>query len=276
MHGWNFADDRAPSLVVGNRRGITPYHGTHCAGTIAANTNNCRGIAGIAGRWFSSHGCSTSSAPAPPPLSDDDDGAPGSVRLMIAVTFGESRTGGFAEAIAYAADNGASVSSNSWAYALPGLYDRAVIEAIDYFNAKTHGFVVFAAGNKNSSSDYYPASSPSVVSVAAVDKDNLKYARSNFGPWVDLAAPGVDVLSTQFDDGYARLSGTSMACPHVTGVLALAKTHAPHLPRHIMLACLHNSTDALDSRFDLGKGLLNATRFLACVQQADDAEKSTT
>merc|ERR1719261_442559 len=128
-HGYNHADDTGDDLM-GNH-----WHGTHCAGTIAAETNNGVGVAGVAG----------------------GDGKPGSGgKLMTGVVFGRSGHGGFAEAIVYGANNGAKISSNSWGYSWAGLYDQAELDAIDYVNEKD-GIVVFAAGNAGEDDEYYPA-----------------------------------------------------------------------------------------------------------------------
>ena len=157
---------------------------------------------------------------------------------MISLGFGDSNTGGFAEALIYGADNGAKISSNSWGYTSPGAVEQLVLEAIDYYNA-LGGIVVFAAGNGNSEDCYYPGCYEGVVNVAAVDDSKVRASFSNFGSTIDVAAPGVNVFSTITDDGYGYASGTSMACPHVAGVLALGASANPQATKTELLECLY-------------------------------------
>ena len=134
-------------------------HGTHCAGTIAADSNNGVGVAGVAG----------------------GDGTPGSgASLMTSVGFGATNTGGFAEALVYGADNGARISSNSWGYTSPDVCEQAVIDAIDYYNDEG-GIVVFAASNDDSEACYYPGCYDGVVGVAALDDNGARASFSNYG-----------------------------------------------------------------------------------------------
>lgn len=210
IYGYNLADNTG-AILPGD-------HGTHVAGTVAAESNNGVGVAGVAGG------------------SGSGDGA----RLMSVQVFG-SGVGGFAESYAYAADNGAIISQNSWGYTSPGTVEQAVLDGIDYFIANAGydetgnpigpmqgGIVIFAAGNSDSSADYYPGYYDPVLAVASTNHNDQKAWYSNYGTWVDISAPGGEtsvitegVLSTLPNNSYGFFQGTSMACPHVSGVAAL-------------------------------------------------------
>ncbi len=213
VHGYNFLEGVST---------ITPVpHGTHVAGTIAATNNNGVGVSGVAGG------------------SGNGDG----VRIMSCQVFDDEENGdGFAQTYIYAADNGAVISQNSWGYTKPNVYEDAVLAAIDYFIAEagkdasgnqvgpmSGGIVIFAAGNDGVNSSYYPGYYEPVLSVSATTHKDQKAYYSNYGAWVDIAAPGGEtdqvekqgILSTLPDNTYGFYMGTSMACPHVSGVAAL-------------------------------------------------------
>ncbi len=218
---WNFVDNNA-NIVAHD-------HGTHVAGTIAAINNNGVGVCGVAG---------------------GSDGS-GGVRVLSCQVFrtdtatGDDLGGNTASAIVWGADHGAVISQNSWGYDFEtegaaqksgiGSADKA---AVDYFikNAGTDkdgnqtgpmkgGVVIFAAGNDNWSVGW-PAAYDKVIAVGAMSSLGTRAHYSNYGSWVDIAAPGGDVqvgpqvLST-VPGGYDSFQGTSMACPHVSGVAAL-------------------------------------------------------
>jgi len=200
--GWDFSDrDNKPDDSDG--------HGSHIAGTVAASTHNSTGVSGIAG-GFGGNG----------------------VKVMPCKIFENATDDIIAEAFVYGADNGAVISSNSWG----GGPTSSIIEnAIDYFIANAGGpgeaiqggVVVFAAGNDDSSDPSlgYPASYEPVIAVAATDRSDRKASFSSYGTWVDISAPGVDIVSTVHNGGYDTYDGTSMACPHVAGVAALMASH---------------------------------------------------
>ena len=127
-----------------------------------------------------------------------------------------------------------------------------MLDAIDYYNS-AGGIVVFAAGNDNSESCYYPGCYDGVVGVAALDDSGVRASFSNYGDWVDISAPGDPVLSTvitgegSVDSNYAWYSGTSMACPHVAGVLALGLALAPHLTSAELVSYLTSTATNVDS-----------------------------
>jgi subtilisin family serine protease len=190
------------------------HHGTHVAGTIAAVNNNGKGVCGVAGGNGSGNG----------------------IKIMSLEILG----GGLIErSYVYAANNGSVISQNSWGYTTEGYFDQSVADAIKYFIAEAGnyegspmrgGIVLFAAGNSNSDSDWYPARYEPILSVSAIGPEWKKAVYSNYGSWVEIAAPGGDqinypgnngVLSTIPGNKYAYMQGTSMACPHVSGIAAL-------------------------------------------------------
>lgn len=167
------------------------WHGTHCAGIAAANTNNAAGIAGV--------GFNASL-----------------MAVKVLNASGSGTLANIASGIRFAADNGAHVISLS----LGGLNGASTLQqAIDYAWGKGV-IVVAAAGNNNTSSLFYPGAYANVIAVGATDSADARASFSNFGNWVDVAAPGVSILSV-YQNGYAYASGTSMACPHVAGAASL-------------------------------------------------------
>ncbi len=242
IHGWDFdANDNDP--------GDHDDHGTHTAGTVGAVTNNGIGVAGVAGGFGTGDG----------------------VRLMICKTLGPDG-GNDAPAWIYAADNGAVISSNSWGYENPGVFPTPVRNAIDYFiaNAGNYqgapmvgGIFVTSAGNSGTNQQWYPGFYAPTLAVSATDRQDVKAGFSNFGPWVDIAAPGVGVRSTVRGGGYANFSGTSMSCPHVAGVLALIASRYPGISNTAAEELVKFAVDDIDDLNPdflgmLGTGRVNA------------------
>jgi len=175
-------------------------HGTHTAGTIAARQNDV-GVVGVAPKC----------------------------RLLIGKVLGDSGAGdgaGVAAGIDWAADSGADLISMSLGSPAP---DERIALAIERAVSKGK-FVIAAAGNSGRQNDVgFPArwkgrpnEQRDTIAVAAVDRDGRVARFSSRGPEVDIAAPGVDITSTYKGGGYATLSGTSMATPFVSGVVALS------------------------------------------------------
>lgn len=212
---------------------IYPHdHGTHVAGTIGAINDNGIGVAGVAG---------------------GSDGK-GGVRLMSCAVFKDNPNdpqhdigGDTYNAMVWGADHGAVISQNSWGYVYENAADAkagsvgSMKAAIDYFvkyagcdkngnqlpgSPMKGGVVIFSAGN-DAWPDGWPAEYEACVAVGAFGADYARSYYSNYGDWVDICAPGGDaykgyeVLSTVTGGSYGKMQGTSMACPHVSGVAAL-------------------------------------------------------
>jgi subtilisin family serine protease len=247
INGYGFGD---------NSGTIAPdEHGTHVGGTVAAVNNNGVGVAGVAGG------------------SGNGDG----VRLMSCAAFGANNTGGFEDTYTYAADNGAVISQNSWGYTDVEVFEQAVLDAIDYFIAEAGkdengnptgpmqgGIVIFAAGNSGADGKWYPGYYEPVIAVAGSDRNDKPYTNSNRGTWVELAAPAVGVLSTVNGSSYGTLTGTSMACPHVSGTAALiiSKFSGSITPAQVRDRLI-NTTDKVPTLpATYGNGRLNAFNAL--------------
>ncbi len=170
-----------------------------------------------------------------------------------------------AQAMIYATDHGAQVLNLSLGTALPS---DVLLEGVNY--ARSAGvMVVAAAGNLNSTEPQYPAASEGVIAVAALDNQRLKASFSNYGPWVDLAAPGESIYSTYPIDGYGWWSGTSVATPFVSGQIALLRSLAPWLTLaeiEAQLAAKARSADVLNPDYagQLGGGEPDVAASLGC------------
>lgn len=248
--GYNFVDDM--KQITGDS------HGTHVGGTVAAVNNNGIGVSGVAGG------------------SGTGDG----VRLMSCQIFNATSNGGSHTALIWAADNGATISQNSWGYGDSLVFNQVDLDAIDYFNANgggealDKGVAFFSAGNRGLEGTYYPGCYEGAFSVAASDHNDSRAVYSNYGTWVDITAPGGDrasksVLSTSNKSDYTYKDGTSMATPHVSGVAALVISAAYRngvvLTADQLKEILQKSCDdvfSADIKGKMGAGRLNAAKAL--------------
>jgi len=216
-------------------------HGSHTMGTAAAVGNNGVGVAGAA--WSAQI-----------------------MRLKICNSFGSCNLSAAISATDYATENGARLTSNSWG---GGGYSQAMKDAIDRANAAGVLYIA-AAGNNGSNNDanaFYPASydSPNIISVANVTRFGSRASSSNYGATtVDLGAPGSDILSTTPNNGYGSKTGTSMACPHVTGVVANIMGFNPTLGHLEYKDIVLQSVEPADSMagITVSGGVLNLRKAL--------------
>ncbi len=198
-------------------------HGTHVAGIAAAVTNNGQGVAGVSYN----------------------------TGLISAKVLDDSGSGSYswvANGITWAADNGAKVINMS----LGGSSSSQTLQnAVNY--AWNKGVVIVAAaGNNGNTQKVYPGAYPNVLSVAAADSnDNMPYW-STYGKWVDVAAPGVNILSTLptyinsiGTTNYGYLSGTSMATPFVSGLAGLLFAVNPGFTNSQVVSLIENNADKI-------------------------------
>lgn len=231
IYGYNFADN---GRVTWTRNGDSG-HATHVAGTIAAVNNNGIGVAGVAGG------------------SGNGDG----VRIFSCQIISGGNAAGVgatAAAVEYAADRGACILQNSWGFGAGEIGNDSMFEngstgvewtAFQYFmETKNHpnlegGIIIFAAGNDGKAVAGYPAAYNKLIAVSAIGPDGNPTYYTCYDRGCNVTAPGGEyflrnqttmvsgcVASTLPGDKYAFMQGTSMACPHVSGIAALAISYA--------------------------------------------------
>ena len=230
-------------------------HGTHTAGIVAAAVNNGVGSAGI---------CPT-------------------CRIMPVKVLNQINAGSWstvAQGILYAVDHGAQVINLSLG-ATKG--SHTLEAAIDY--AVAHDvLVVAAAGNRGSDEPFYPAAYEAVLAVSATDARDQRWSLSNFGSYVDVAAPGHLIFSTshQLDNalgGYTYMSGTSMAAPLVAGLAGLVLSHNGALSAdEVQTVLTSTAVDLGDSGWDslYGAGRIDAARALDVATQVTSTSMTAT
>lgn len=229
VKGWDFYNaDKDPKDDNG--------HGSHVSGIASAATNNATGIAGVS--WNS--------------------------RIMAVKVLSNAGRGydsDVANGIIYAADNGADVINLS----LGGNeYSTILKDAVDYAFSK-NCVIVAAAGNSGDDTPLYPAAYDNVLSVAATDHNDARASFSTFGQEVDIAAPGVNIYSSVLNNGYNSYDGTSMATPHVTGIVALILAQNPSLANYEVIKKVYICADDLGAAgWDkyTGFGRVNAFKAL--------------
>ncbi|MBR2428741.1 MAG: S8 family serine peptidase [Alistipes sp.] len=231
VYGYNFVDN---GRITWTRNG-DGGHGTHVAGTVAAVNNNGIGVAGVAGG------------------SGNGDG----VRIFSCQIISGGNAAGVnatAAAVEYAADRGACILQNSWGFNAGDIANDNMFEtgqtsvewkAFQYFmSTKNHpnlegGIIIFAAGNDGKAYAGYPAAYNKLIAVSAIGADGNPTYYTCYDRGCNVTAPGGEyfrrngstvesgcVVSTLPGDKYALMQGTSMACPHVSGIAALAISYA--------------------------------------------------
>ncbi|MFK7693427.1 S8 family peptidase [Paenibacillus sp. HJGM_3] len=216
-------------------------HGTHVAGVISALVNNGEGVAGMT--WYNKI-----------------------MPVKVLDETGAGNTYSVAQGIIWATDHGAKVINMSLGNyadaqflhdAIKYAYDRDVV-------------LIAASGNDNTAQPGYPAAYPEVFAVAATDSNKQKASFSNYGDYIDAAAPGVNIASTYPKNQYAALSGTSMASPHVTALAALIRSVNPLLKNTEVMEILRKSASDLgtpgkDNYF--GYGQIDVAKALEMANQ---------
>lgn len=237
IYGWDFYNNDSDPMSDD----ASSYHGTHVAGTIGAVGNNGIGITGHAP----------------------------DVKLMALKFLGSGGSGptsGAIRAIDYAISKKVKIISNSWG---GSSYSQALSDAIDRARDAKILFVVAAgnAGANNDNTSFYPANYPqdNIVRVAATDSSDSITSWSNYGRSVDVAAPGANIYSTKNGNSYQSLSGTSMATPLVSGVLATMIAARPDLPYWQQKFALIQGSDIVASMKDkvAADGRVNAYRAVS-------------
>ncbi|NIK77414.1 hypothetical protein FHS15_002550 [Paenibacillus castaneae] len=239
-NGINLIDEsKAPDDDVG--------HGTHVSGIIGAIVNNGEGVAGLS--WYNKI-----------------------MPVKVLDSSGAGSTYSVAQGIIWATDHGAKVINMSL-----GNYAQAdfLHDAIKY--AYEHDVVMIAAsGNDNTDRPGYPAAYPEVFAVAATDSKKQKASFSNFGDYIDVAAPGDSIASTYPGSQYAALSGTSMSTPHVAALAGLIRSVNPELTNVEVMEIMRKTANDLGSKgkdiyfgygeIDVDKALLSASSYGGALQ----------
>jgi subtilisin family serine protease len=236
-------------------------HGTHIAGIISAINNNDYGVTSTVGGWGDGTRQPSANGVKIMPLrigwADLFDPNLGYVSMDYA-----------AQAFYYAADNGAHAANCSWGSSNSG----GLGDAIDYFQA-AGGLIFKAAGNSPSGIPDYMGGRADIINVAATGTNDCKASFSNFGNWVDVSAPGIDIWSTWYnyvspaDDFVARFSGTSMASPMALSVAASIWSQNPSWNADQVKQKLFDTADYIDglSCNSTYAGLLGAGRVNAYI-----------
>ncbi len=246
FQGYDMADnDNNPNPPINS-----PYlrHGTHVTGIIASETNNGLGIASIG-----------NGIEVLPIKASKDNTAPEKAGLKTSISHGW-------QGVSYAIMMNVDIINLSWgSKASSQTYQNLLTEA------HNKGIIVVAAAGNNSNSDkVYPAAYEHVVAVAATNPNDSRLEISSYGDWVDVSAPGGNIISTSStaNNAYENNSGTSMASPLVAGLLGLMWSHDRSVLLEDLLNCLLSNTDPISTPSDnkpMGTGRINAAKAMQCL-----------
>lgn len=247
IHGWDWVEN---DDVTNDTFG----HGTHVGGTIAATSNNQIGISGIARNVKIL------------PLRILDGQGSGYIKDLV-------------DALDYAKAKGVRIVNLS--LVLP--FDSPILN--DAIATVSDDMMIVAATGNVSANVYWPAAYPGTIAVAATDQQDTYATFSNNGPEVDLAAPGVDILSTGENNDYVDNTGTSMATPHVSALAALISSLRPDFSNNQILNTIQQSAIDINigtsrgqdefigyGRIDVYQSLLNASVGLE-LEQVDVSDE---
>ncbi len=264
--GWDFVDDGRQCIdtdcgTVDNDPSDYGGHGTHVSGTIAAITNNdpTFGVAGVAGGWNNG---------------TTDDIANG-VKIMCLRAGFATRRGGVmymdmvAEALYYIAtmvDKGVNVTAVNCSWGSSDLIGPAVDAVI-----ARDVMVIVACGNANNEVADYLGTREDCMDVGATDQNGDPASFSTYGSWVDIAAPGVSILSTYHNsddptgDYISLMDGTSMSCPHVVGVAGLLESYDPSLSSQDKWDLIMNTAKWYNPTKYVGVGIVDVRAALDAI-----------
>ncbi len=270
--GWDFVTGNPQLLNMGDDYDVPDNdpsdgegHGTHCAGNVGAINNNGTGVCSAAGGW-----------------DEDANGLGNGVKIMpLRIGWSDFPSGRVsmefaAQAFVYAADNGARIASCSWGSSETDALKDAVNTFLYGTTTPTASdpkirLIFVAAGNDGNETQNYLNSRDDVISVAATDENDNAASFTTYGTWVDICAPGNNILSTYKNGGYSSLSGTSMATPISASVAALIWSYRPSMDAGQVENYLYQGAENIDSKLSdkylgkMGAGRVSASGSLSLI-----------
>jgi subtilisin family serine protease len=243
VNGWDAADRDNDANPPGTATNSNFTHGTHCAGIVAAKTNNAIGVASI--------GFNISYIP---------------VKCKLSSTSGSSIQAAM-EGVQYALNTPAKVISMSWG----GSASSSVEQLVFDYAFQSGVSLIAAAGNNGNQTPFYPANYNNVLAIGNTASSDARSSSSNYGTWIDLMAPGTNIYNclAGSTSSYGNQTGTSMACPMVAGTAGLMLSVNPGLSPSMIYKCLKDSADNINAQNTtiiglIGSGRLNAKRAVQC------------
>jgi serine protease len=243
VNGWDAADLDNNANPPGTATNSNFTHGTHCAGIVAAKTNNATGVASI--------GFNISYIP---------------VKCKLSSTSGSSIQAAM-EGVQYALNTPAKVISMSWG----GSSSSSVEQLVFDYAFQSGVSLIAAAGNNGNQIPFYPANYNNVLAIGNTASSDARSPSSNYGTWIDLMAPGTNIYNclAGSTSSYGNQTGTSMACPMVAGTAGLMLSVNPGLSPSMIYQCLKDSADNINAQNGtiiglIGSGRLNAKRAVQC------------